>query len=561
MIKEQVFFSAWRFYFVLSILFVIVIGLVVRIFDLGIFDQHFLRQQGDERVLRLVSTKAFRGMIVDRNKFPLAVSTTVYSVWINPKDFFAEKDKLKQLSQLLGISANEIVVITKKYQKTKREFVYLKRSLSPQVAQQIKLLDISGVHTQEEYRRYYPEGEVTAQVVGLTNVDDQGQEGLELTYNEWLAGEKGKKWVIKDRLGRAISDVQTVQEQKAGNDLILSIDRRIQYLAYRELMAGVLENQAASGSIVILNSKTGEVLAMVNYPSFNANNRSGSHQASYRNRAVTDTFEPGSTIKAFSIASALDSKKFKPDSVIDTTPGWIRLDHNIVRDEHRVGLMTLTEILQISSNVGTAKMIITLPPNQLWSLLHRVGFGEITGIGFPGEQNGSLVRRERWGAFTLATLSFGYGISVTPLQLARAYSVIANAGYKLPVSLLRLDKPPTGEQVIDPKVAKQMLLLLETVVSTKGATGELASVTGYRIAGKTGTSKMTLAHGRGYEKHRYVASFVGIAPVSNPQLVIAVVIHDPRGKKYLGGPVAGPIFEKVMEGTLRIMNIPPDGVA
>jgi cell division protein FtsI (penicillin-binding protein 3) len=558
---SQVFFSPWRFYFVLSLIFLTVIGLIARSINLAILNQHFLMKQGDERVLRLVRTPAFRGMIVDRNGFPLAISTTVYSVWINPKEFAPQKNMLLSLSNVLKLPPKEITAIVKHYQNSKRGFVYLKRGLSPQMAKYIQSLHIAGLHTQQEYRRYYPEGEIASQVVGFTNIDDQGQEGLELAYNQWLTGESGKKWVIKDRLGRAIADVHTLQEQKAGRDLVLSMDRRIQYLAYRELMAGVIKNQAASGSIVVLDSRTGEVLAMANYPSFNANNRNASHKENFRNRAVTDSFEPGSTIKAFSIASALDSGKFKADSVIDTSPGWMRVEHSPipVRDEHNNGLLSLMQILQVSSNVGTAKIILSLPPDHLWNVLHRVGFGEITGIGFPGEQNGSLVKHAPWGAFTLATLAFGYGMSVTPLQLARAYSVIANDGVKLPVSLLKLDTPPPGDQVMEAKVTKQMLLLLESVVSTKGATGELARVPGYRIAGKTGTSKIALEHGRGYEKHRYFSSFVGIAPVTNPRLIVAVVIRDPHGKQYLGGSVSGPVFEKVMENTLRILSVPPDG--
>ena len=554
--SEQTFYSAWRFYLVLFILFLIVSGLLWRIVDLAIFDQRFLQQQGNDRVLRLVSTPAFRGMIIDRNGFPLAVSTTVYSAWINPKEFIPSKDMTSSLSQILGMKDKEMTGMLKHYQKTKREFIYLKRGLSPEVAKRIKQLNIPGLYTQEEYRRYYPEGEVAAHVVGFTNIDDHGQEGLELAYNQWLTGEPGKKWAIKDRLGRVISDVQTLQEQKSGHDLILSLDRRIQYVAYRELLAGVLQNQANSGSVVVLDVKTGEVLAMVNQPSFNANKRLLANKDIIRNRAVTDSFEPGSTIKAFSIASALDSGHFKPDSIIDTSPGWIIAGNNKVSDEHNNGPLTVAQILQISSNVGTTKMLLSLPPDQLWSLLHRVGFGEITGIGFPGEQSGSLIKHHPWGAFTLATLSWGYGLSVTAVQLARAYSVIANDGIKFPISLLRLEKPPIGERVMDGKVAKEMLLLLESVVSAKGATGAQARVPGYRVAGKTGTSNIAKAHG--YDKHRYTSSFVGIAPVSNPRFIVAVIIHDPHGRKHLGGEVSAPVFEKIMEAVLRIYNVPPD---
>lgn len=548
-------FIAWRFYLVLTLICLAVAGLIFRVYDLTILDQSFLRKQGDTRVLRLVSSTANRGMIVDRAGYPLAVSTRVFSAWMNPFDFNPEKKDVMALAKLLAMKPKDLQTLIKRNQNGVKEFVYIKRALSPEIAAKIKALNLPGLYTQVEYRRFYPEGEVTAHVVGFTNVDDQGQEGLELAYNHWLDGDPGKQWVIKDRLGRIISKVQTVQEEKPGKDLVLSIDRRIQYLAYRELLAGVTENHATSGSAIVLDAKTGEVLAMVNQPSFNPNNRPSHMSEVFRNRAVTDLFEPGSTIKAFSVASALDSGKFKPETIINTYPGWLRVGHNIVRDEHGCGPLTVTQVLQRSSNVGVTKMVLELPPNQLWSLLNRVGFGEITGIGFPGEQGGVLTKHDPWGQFTLATLAFGYGVSVTPLQLARAYLVIANHGVKLPVSLQKLDQPPQGERVMSAKIADQMLTLLESVV-TKGGTGELARVPGYRVAGKTGTAVKVGEHG--YQKHRYVSSFVGIAPLTNPRLVVAVVINDPQGKNYYGGIVSGPVFEKIMEGTLRILDVPPD---
>jgi cell division protein FtsI (penicillin-binding protein 3) len=549
-------YVAWRFYFILLLIVFVVLGLAWRVYDLAILNQHFLQQQGNERVLRLVSTPSFRGMIMDRNGFPLAISTTVYSVWINPQEFSPAKEDLLVLSQLLEINAKEIRETAKQNLKKKREFTYLKRSISPELANQIKSLTIPGVYLQQEYKRYYPEGEIAAHVIGFTNVDDQGQEGLELGYNQWLQGEPGKKWVIKDRLGRVISDVQNVQDQKPGKDIVLSIDRRIQYLAYRELLSGVIENKAASGTAIVLDTQTGEILAMVNVPSFNPNNRQGVKTDAFRNRAVTDVSEPGSTIKAFTVASGLESGRFKPDAIIDTAPGWMRVGRNIVRDEHQKGLLSIAQILQVSSNIGAAKIVLALPPDQLWSVLHRVGFGEHTGIGFPGEQNGVLIKHRPWGQFVLATLAFGYGMSATPLQLARAYSVLANNGVKLPLSLLKLDVPPKGERVLNPNIAKQMLELLESVFA-KGGTAQTVSVAGYRIAGKTGTAK--LAGGGGYLNHRYSSSFIGIAPVNQPRLVVAVVIHDPQGKNYYGGLVSGPAFQKIMEGTLRLLDVPPDG--
>lgn len=548
-------YIAWRFYLTLGVIAVIVLGLMFRLFYLTVLSQPFLKHEGDERVLRMVSTKSFRGMILDRNGFPLAVSTTVYSVWINPQEFAPNKNALQDLTHLLKMKNKEITTNWLHAKKKKREFIYLKRALSPELANQIKTLHIPGVYIQEEYRRYYPEGEVMAHVIGFTNVDDQGQEGLELQYNQWLQGEPGKKWVIKDRLGRIISDVQKVQDQKSGHDLTLSIDRRIQYLAYRELMRGIIENRAESGSAVVLDAKTGEILAMVNQPSFNPNNRAGVKTEAFRNRVVTDTFEPGSTMKAFTVASALELGRVKPDTVIDTAPGWMRVGRNIVRDEHNNGVISVSRILQVSSNIGAAKIVLSLPPNQLWSLLSRVGFGEATGIGFPGEQNGTLIKHDPWGSFTLATLAFGYGLSVTTLQLAHAYSVLANSGEKKPLSLLKIDTAPAGEKVMNPKVAKEMLVLLEAVFQKEG-TGAVAKVPGYHVTGKTGTARKVGIGG--YQKHSYTASLVGIAPMTDPRLVVAVVIHDPRGKQFLGGYVSGPVFERIMEGTLRILDVPPD---
>ncbi len=531
-----------------------VAGLIARLVDLSVLDQSFLRRQGDMRALRVVSTPSFRGMITDRKGAPLAISTPVYSAWFSPKTFEATPLNINSLATLLQTSPARIKDVYLKNQK--RGFVYLKRDINPDAAARIKSAKIPGVFLQEDYKRYYPEGEVAAHLIGFTNVDDQGQEGLELAYNPWLAGLEGKELVVKDRIGRVISEEKTLQEQRTGKNLVLSIDKRIQYIAYRELLKGVQENQAVSGSIVVLDAKTGEILAMANQPSFNPNNRTSQSSDVYRNRALTDSFEPGSTMKAFSIASALDSGLFTPNTVIDTSPGRMNVGRNLVRDERNYGVLTVSEVLQKSSNVGTAKMVLALPPTQLWSLLHRVGFGQATAIGFPGEQTGSLVKRETWKPFALATLAYGYGVSVTAVQLAQAYSIFANEGVKYPVSLLKLDHVPQGDRVMSSKVANEMLSLLETVTTAKGATGSRAQVPGYRVAGKTGTALMAGPHG--YQQHHYVSSFVGIAPVSHPRLVVAVIIKDSHGKKYFGGEVSAPVFEKTMEGALRVLDIPPD---
>jgi len=545
-------FIPWRFNIIIILILIIVLGLVVRLVELAVIKHHFLEMQGNARTLRMVVEPAFRGMITDRNGAPLAISTTVYSVWMNPKELTHDRTQLKKIQRLLVLKS----LNCNKYKNADREFVYIKRDISPDQAAKIRALKVPGIYLQENYKRYYPESEVAAQVIGFTNVDDKGQEGLELAFNEWLSGTPGKEMVLKDRLGRIISNVQKIQEKKSGNDLTLSIDRHIQYLAYRELLSGVLLNEAESGSAVVLDIKTGEVLAMANFPSYNPNNRVGYRKELFRNRTVTDVFEPGSTMKAFSIASALDSKLYHPNSVVDTSPGWMRVGHDLVRDEHNNGVLSVAQILQLSSNVGATKIALSLPPTQLWNLLHRIGFGEITGIGFPGERSGELIPHAKWSPIELATLSYGYGLSITTLQLAEAYAILGNQGIKLPLSLVRLDEPPAGTAIIDKKVAEDMLTLLESVVSAKGGTGSFAQIPGYRVAGKTGTAWM---HNKnGYEKHHYISSFVGLAPVSHPRFVVAVVIRDPKGKHFLAGYVSSPIFKKIMEETLHGMNIPPD---
>lgn len=555
--EVDILFVPWRFHLLIFIIAFIVAGLIVRLIDLAVFEQHFLQTQGDARAKRVVTIPAYRGIITDRQGYPLAISASVYSVWMNPQELDKKSKDIKILSRLLGMSLSSLKSLITRYEDTEREFVYLKRDIPPQVAKKIKSLNISGVYLDHDYKRFYPEGEITAHVVGFTNIDDKGQEGMELAQDKWLVGTPGKEMVIKDRLGRVISNLRNLKEKKPGNDVALSIHHQLQFIAYRELLSGVKANFAESGSVVIVDVKTGEVLAMVNQPSFNPNNRSGESSASFRNRAVTDVFEPGSTIKAFSIASALDSGLFGPKSVIDTNPGWMIVGRKLVKDEHNYKKLTVAQVLQLSSNVGMTKIALALPPNQLWSMLYRVGFGQETGVGFPGERSGELVKRERSDPFGIATLAFGYGLSATTLQLAEAYSVIANHGKKIPVSLLRIDKIPVGEQIMQVKVADQMLSMLETVVSEKEGTGKAARIPGYRIAGKTGTARMVGSHG--YEKNHHVSLFVGIAPVSDPRFVVAVVIKDPQGKHYHGGDVSAPIFKKIMESVLHLNNIPPDG--
>jgi len=549
--------NRWRLGVVVLILLIIAFGLIARLIDLTIINRQFLRKQGNARTVRNLVIPAHRGMILDRHGEPLAISTPVNAVWVYPASFSPNFTQLHSLSQLLQIPAQTIREQARRAQD--KEFLYLKRGLNPSLAKQIKLLKIPGVFLQDEYHRYYPEGPVMAHVVGLTNVDDKGQEGLELAYNNWIEGRSGLKKVIKDRLGRVIADVRSIRAPQPGHDLQLSIDKRIQYIAYRELNTGVEKYQADSGSVVVLDVKTGEILAMANSPSYNPNDRVTSQDGRYRNRALTDLFEPGSTIKSFSMASVLASGKFTPSSQVDTSPGWMIVAGKRIMDEHNNGVMDLTKILQISSNMGMSKLVLSLPADNLWRLLHDVGFGQLSQSGFPGERTGSLPNFRVWNPFVLATLSFGYGLSVTALQLAQAYAVLANGGIKVPVTFLKIQgQPPVGQRVIAANISREVLDMLETVL-TKGGTAPLARVPGYRVTGKTGTVRIVGA--QGYEKHRHNSIFIGIAPASHPRLVVAVVLHDPKGNAYYGGYTAGPIFSHVMSNALHLLNIAPDDLA
>jgi cell division protein FtsI (penicillin-binding protein 3) len=505
--------------------------------------------------MRTLPVAAHRGVITDRNGEPLAVSTPVDSIWINPAEFITARPSWGKLTQILSLNAEEMERMV--MQRSNREFVYLKRHIRPDLAKQVSDLNLAGVYLQREYRRYYPAGEVATHVVGFTDVDDIGQEGLELAYNDWLQGKTGQQLVIKDRLGRTIQHVESIQSAQPGKDLTLSIDRRLQYLAYRELKRAVLENKAKSGSAVILDTKTGEVLAMVNQPSYNPNNRSKLDSYRLRNRAVTDVFEPGSSIKPFTLAAALESGRFNANSIIDTSPGYIYVGKYMVKDVQNYGRINFTTILSKSSNVGASKVALALTAKNLSEIHSRVGFGYITGSGFPGEVGGILNMPTEQQLVEKATLAYGYGLSVTPLQLARAYAAIANDGVMPEVSFIRVNKSERDTRVFSAAHAKQIRKMMESVITEDG-TGFRAAVTGYRIAGKTGTVKKASAGG--YSDDRYVAVFAGMAPASNPRLAMVVNINEPRGNVYYGGKIAAPVFSKVMSGALRLLDIDPDDV-
>ncbi len=541
---------------VLLLLFVVVVVLLMwRVVYLQVFNKDFLQNQGAARHLRTVGVAAHRGMIMDRQGEALAISTPVESVWVNPSMLVNQRQLLPKLARILALDLEQIEQTLAA--RMDREFVYLRRHVNPDIAQQVLDLQAEGVFTQREYRRYYPAGEVASHVIGFTNIDDRGQEGIELAYEDWLKGTPGKKRVIKDRLGRVIEDLESIRTSRPGKDLYLSLDRRIQYLAYRELKAAIRLNKARSGSAVMLDVDTGEVIAAVNQPSFNPNNRKKMRSSQYRNRAVTDVFEPGSTIKPFTIAMALESRKYRPATMINTAPGLMKVGRNTIRDLKNYGVIDVTNVITKSSNVGASKIALSLQAEQMWGMYNRLGFGSITGSGFPGESAGLLSHFSRWHKIEQATLSFGYGLSVTPLQLAHAYSILAADGQSRAVSFVRQDKPVSAEQVLPAKVARQVREMMKTVVSREG-TGLQASVQGYQVAGKTGTIHKTAAGG--YSNDRYIAVFAGMAPASNPRLVLVVMINDPAGEQYYGGQVAAPVFSRVMSGALRLMDVPPDNL-
>lgn len=538
---------------IISCFFVAILGaLAWRALDLTVLDRPFLKGQGDARSLRVQDIPAYRGMITDREGTPLAISTPVLSVWVNPKEFVATPIQMKSLARLLGVSSSSLRFKIKSM--AGREFLYIQRQLPPSLASQVAALEIAGLNFQQEFKRYYPEADSTAQLLGFTNIDDMGIEGLELAFQEWLMGLPGKKSVVKDRTGRIIEELAILKEPRSGHDLVLSIDRRIQYFAYHELKNTLDKFAAKSGSIVVVDTQSGEILATANYPSFNPNARGRYTRDSYRNKAITDTFEPGSVIKPFSIASALGSGLFTPETIIDTRPSWMVVHGHTVRDGHNYGILNVTGVLEHSSNVGVTKMVLQSPPEQLLGLLQRSGFGQRTESGYPGESDGSVVKAKNANPFVLATVSFGYGLSVTALQLAKAYMIFANQGKLLPVTLLHSENHEQGEQVLDIKTAQQVMAMMESVMVD--GTGKAARVPGYRVAGKTGTSR--IAGKKGYEENRHIASFVGIAPVSNPRLAVVVVIHEPTKNGYYGAAVAAPLFAQVMSQALRTLNVQPD---
>ena len=544
--------NSWRHYTVMLLGLALFGLLLLRLTQLQVLQTDFLQEEGERRSVRDHSLQAFRGMVVDRNGEPLAVSTPVKSLWINPKQIIQDNVDIRPLAKYLKISVRSLLSKLKKNKN--KEFIYLQRHMSPLLAKKIQALKIPGSGFQQEFKRFYPAAEVASHVVGFTNIDEQGLEGVELAYDDWLQGAPGKGRVIKDRLGRLVKDLGVVKPAQPGKELMLSIDLRLQYQAYRELKASVAQHGAKSGSLIMVDVSTGEILAMVNQPSFNPNNRKALKAAAVRNRSVTDLIEPGSTVKPFTIVAALMKGIVDDKTIINTHPGTLRIGSKTIRDHRNYGELDVENILIKSSNVGVSKLAIQLGGENLWERYQSLGLGSPVGIGLPGEHGGSVaVLANKWSKLQSATLSYGYGLAVTPLQLAQAYQVLANGGLKQSLSIIHRDAE-AGEQVIPKKIANQVLNMLQGVVSAKG-TARRAKVDGYKVAGKTGTSHKV---GRdGYEDDRYSALFAGIAPVDNPKIVTVVVVDDPSGREYYGGEVAAPVFSRVTQASLRLLNIPP----
>lgn len=544
--------KAWRYGTVLGVFLVVVAALAWRLVDLHVVDQEFLRQQGDVRTIRVEQIDAHRGVVTDRYGESLAVSTPVQTLWINPSETDADDPGLTAVARQLGLREGELRARLRRY--ASREFLYLRRKIQPELARQVMDIGTPGIYSRQEYRRYYPAGEVTSHVVGFTNIDEFGQEGIELAYNEWLSGERGKKRVLKDNRGRVIKDLTLIRSARPGKSLALSIDLRLQYLAYRELKAVVSAHNARGGTLVMLDVDSGEVLAMVNQGSYNPNDRSQLSPDRLRNKAITDLFEPGSTMKPLSMAAALESGRFKATNTIDTAPGFRRFGRFTIRDHRNYGVISLTDVIAKSSNVGISKIATEIGGDVIRDLYARVGFGQPTGIGFPGEAVGVLAAPSEWRPVEEATLSYGYGMSVNALQLAQAYMVLANGGIRYPLSLLKVEKKPVGQRVLSEKVTFDVRQMLREVV--ENGTGKRAQPGFYSAGGKTGT--VHLVGKEGYEDNQYKAIFAGMAPIDDPRIVTVVAVDAPQSGEYYGGEVAAPVFARVMGGALRLLNVKPE---
>lgn len=547
----------YRRWFLMGVFALASVSLVVSAVGRQVFETDFLQNEGKRRHLSVVKMPAYRGMIQDRRGEILAVSTPADSVWMNPRAMPSDVRSLQPLAKVLDMDVEDLRSLQARYNK--RAFVYVKRRVRPDVAEKVlQLSKEQGVNTfglQREYRRYYPSGEIFSHIIGFTNIDDQGQEGLELVFNEALEGEHGRKYVIRDGKRRVVNDIEQIAPPRAGETIKLSLDARLQFLAYRELKKIKLKHKAKSASAVVLDVKTGEILAMVNQPGYNPNGNRSNKNGRLRNRAVTDAFEPGSTMKPFIVAAGLESGVVNKLSKINTAPGYFSIGRDIVRDHNNIGLIDLETLLRKSSNVGASKISLEMAPEELYAFVSNLGFGSGVALGFPGETGGYVNNYNRWAKIDQATLSFGYGISVNTLQLAQAYAVLGNGGVYRQATFFKDDNTTTERRVMTEETAEAVLNMLESVVSTDG-TAPLAAVPGYRMAGKTGTVKKYSAEG--YADDRYRSVFAGVGPVDNPRLAMAIVVDEPAAGKFYGGDVAAPVFSEVMAGGMRLLNIAPD---
>jgi len=541
----------WRQRLVLVVLLGAFVTLVARSLYLQGYNNEFLGDKGRARFERVIDISATRGRITDRNGDVLAVSTPVRSIWAIPEDAQLAPAQARSLAALLEMDVREI----NHKLASERDFVYVKRQLPPELADRVTALKLPGIHQKDEYRRYYPSGEVMAHMLGFTGVEDAGQEGIELAFNGQLSGKAGSRRVIKDRRGNVVEDVESIHPPQEGRDIVLAMDSKVQYLAYSYLKQALEENRAKAGGVVVLDARSGEILALANLPSYNPNNRVNLVGAQLRNRALTDSFEPGSTMKPFTAALAIDKGKVRSNTPIQTAPGRMTIGTATIHDAHMHGVLTVAQVIQKSSNVGAAKLALSMKPEEMWTMFDSLGFGAPLKLGFPGEVGGRLRPAKTWRPIEQATMAYGHGISVTLIQLAHAYEAFARDGDLVPISLARLDAPPVnGRQVFSAQTAHEVRAMLELAV-LPGGTAPKAQIAGYRVAGKTGTAHKL--EGGAYA-NKYVASFVGFAPASDPRLIVAVMIDEPSNGKYYGGDVAAPVFAQVMAGSLRTLGVAPD---
>ncbi|QDK96473.1 penicillin-binding protein PBP3 [Acinetobacter tandoii] len=580
--KNAISVEMWRFYLMWAVVLMCFIALVGRAFYVQVINRDFLQNKANANILRTERLKAMRGVIYDRHGVPLAISTPVMKVVIDPRDYFDNKklfdeitaelakdphnrklkrqlpDKNLNLDELADAVGMDRAELKKKMNERPRSrYLVLQKEIPPQQAELIEKREFQGVYTEKNYKRYYPQPQPNAQIIGLTNSEGVGIEGLEMQLNKRLAGVDGEQQVVRDKKGNRVKDPEVVKEVESGENITLSIDSRLQYILYRELTAAGVANNARSASAIAVDVKTGEILAMTSWPSYNPNDKNGlANKDAMRNRGATDMFEPGSTMKPLTVAMALETGKYQPNTVVNTSPGSMRVGNHTIRDTHNYGQLTLAGIIQKSSNVGVAKIALSLPYSTLPTFLKRVGFGERSAVKFPGESSGLVLPPSKWNVSEVATMAYGYGINATVLQMVDAYAMLANHGVKVPLSLYKLEEPPKGQQMIDPKIADQVLLMMEAV-TLPGGTARQANIPGYRVAGKTGTAHKLRADRKGYSEKEYRALFSGVAPVSDPRLAIFVVVENPQGQ-YYGGLVAAPVFARVMQESLRLMNVPLD---